>query len=159
MSLSHKDVEDILRLLDDSAYNELHLETGNFTLTLRRGNDGWTQETTTVASHKPQAASSLATGPADKPEEPAPTEEGLVDIRAPMVGTFYRSPKPGAGPFVDIGSDIEQDTVIAIIEVMKLMNSIPAGQAGEIVEILAADASFVEKGQLLMRARPATPCV
>ena len=88
------------------------------------------------------------------PIESAATEEGLLDIRAPMVGTFYNAPKPGADPFVEIGSSVNEDSVIAIIEVMKLMNSIPAGLSGEIVEILIDDAQFVEKGQLLMRVRP-----
>lgn len=71
-----------------------------------------------------------------------------------MVGTFYRAPKPGADPFVDIGSPVQEDSVIAIIEVMKLMNSISARVAGEVVEIVAEDAQFVDKGQLLMRVRP-----
>ena len=61
---------------------------------------------------------------------------------------------PAPTPFVEIGSSVNEDSVIAIIEVMKLMNSIPAGLKGEIVEILATDAQFVEKGQLLMRVRP-----
>jgi acetyl-CoA carboxylase biotin carboxyl carrier protein len=87
--------------------------------------------------------------------EPAATEAGLVDIRAPIVGTFYRSPQPGAAPFVDIGSEVQPDSVIAIVEVMKLMSSIPAMTRGTVREILATDSQFVEKGQLLMRVKPA----
>jgi acetyl-CoA carboxylase biotin carboxyl carrier protein len=71
-----------------------------------------------------------------------------------MVGTFYRAPKPGAESFVAIGASVKDNSVIAIIEVMKLINSIPAGCNGTIVEILAEDARFVEKGQLLMRVKP-----
>lgn len=154
MSLSHEDVQEILRLLEDTDYKEMNLETDRFTLRLKRSEAGWTQEIETAASQQPPAASVASVDSSIKTEEPAPTEEGLFDIRAPMVGTFYRSPKPGADPFVDKGSVLKEDSVIAIIEVMKLMNSIPAGQAGEIVEIHAEDAQFVDKGQLLMRVRP-----
>ena len=159
MSLSHEDVQEILRVLDNTDYNELTLESDNFTLTLRRGGEGWTQESSAAAGQQAPAASIGSAGSEPDVTEPAPTEDGLLEIRAPMVGTFYRAPKPGADPFIDIGSDIEDDTVIAIIEVMKLMNSIPAGVSGEIVEIHAEDAQFVEKGQLLMRVRPAEPAV
>ena len=152
MSLSHQDVQDILKILEDTQYNELTLETDNFTLTLKRGEGGWTQETETRGKRQEKRIASIES--TEKTTEPAPSEAGLVDIRAPMVGTFYRSPKPGADAFVDTGDDVSGNSVIGIIEVMKLMNSIPAATSGEIVEIHVADAQFVEKGQLLMRARP-----
>ena len=159
MSLSHEDVQEILRLLDETEFDDLTLETGRFTLQLQRTADGkgWTQETETRG--RKQEARVASVDAREEAGEPAPSEAGLLEVRAPMVGTFYRSPKPGAEPFVEPGSEVENDTVIAIIEVMKLMNSIPAGQSGEIVEILAEDAQFVEKGQLLMRVRPAEPAV
>jgi acetyl-CoA carboxylase biotin carboxyl carrier protein len=155
MSLSHKDVQDILRQLEDTSYDELLLETENYTLKLKRGEGGWTQETRTEAGDRRQEAGIASIATVEKQSEPEPAEAGLIDIRAPIVGTFYRAPKPGADPFVEIGSTLKSDSVIAIIEVMKLMNSIPAGVAGEVVEILAEDAQFIEKGQLLMRVRPA----
>ena len=86
---------------------------------------------------------------------PAAAASGLVEIKAPMLGTFYRAPKPGADPFVAIGSRIEPDTVIGIIEVMKLMNSVAAGVSGEVVEIVAPDAHLVEYDQVLVRVHPA----
>ena len=67
------------------------------------------------------------------------------------MGTFYRAPKPGAAPFVDLGSEVEEDTVVGIIEVMKLMNTVRAGMRGVITEILAADGQLVEYGSVLMR--------
>ncbi len=70
-----------------------------------------------------------------------------------MFGIFYRSPKPGAPPFVDLGARVAPDTVIGIIEVMKLMNSVAAERAGEVVEIVAVDGATVEFGQTLMRLR------
>ncbi len=154
MSLSHKDVQEILRLLEETDYRELTLETEHFTLKLQQDEEGWTQQMNTVASDKSAVTSTVASIDGTATIETAATEEGLLDIRAPMVGTFYNAPKPGADPFVEIGSNVNEDSVIAIIEVMKLMNSIPAGLNGEIVEILVTDAQFVEKGQLLMRVRP-----
>lgn len=156
MNLSHEDVQEILRLLDETEYDDLTLETERFTLHLKRVGDGkgWTQKSETRGKRKEERVASTET--IEEAIEPAPTEEGLLDIRAPMIGTFYRSPKPGADPYIDTGSQVKKNTVIGIIEVMKLMNSIPAGLSGELVEILAEDAKFVEKGQLLMRVRPAS---
>ena len=78
----------------------------------------------------------------------------MIDVRASMLGQFYGAPKPGAAPFVTVGSKVQRDTAIGIIEVMKLMNSISAGVDGEVVEILACDGELVEFDQVLMRVRP-----
>ncbi|MCM8745519.1 acetyl-CoA carboxylase biotin carboxyl carrier protein [Thermomicrobium sp. CFH 73360] len=86
------------------------------------------------------------------PEVP-PTEE-LETITAPMVGTFYAAPRPGADPFVRIGDHVEPGQVVAIIEAMKVMNEIVADRAGTIVEILVENGQPVEYGQPLMRLRP-----
>lgn len=155
MTLSPEDIRQILRVIDESPYDELELDTGDFTLRLMRtANGGWQQQGfTTAPDKKPEVLASSSTASAAG-EEAAPTEEGLRDVRSPMVGTFYRSPKPGAAPFVDTGSKVGEDTIIAIIEVMKLMNSIPAAVSGEVVEVHAGDATLVHKGQLLMRVRP-----
>lgn len=153
MSLGHQDVQEILRLLDDTTYDSFTLQTGGFTLTLQRGSDGkgWQQETQTRLQ---QGAAQAVTESNVVVTEPPASEPGLLDIRAPMVGTFYRAPKPGAEPYVQIGSRVDSDTVIAIIEVMKLMSAVPARTSGVIAEILVEDARSVEKGQLLMRVRP-----
>lgn len=156
MSLSHQDVQALLKVLDDSEYDELSLDLGGITLQLRRSVDGkgWQQTTarpTTAAAPVQELAAPTTTAHA---VEPPPSQAGLVDVRAPMVGTWYRSPKPGAEPFIGIGSALQPDTVIGIIEVMKLMSSIPARASGTVVELIAEDASFVEKGQLLLRVKP-----
>jgi acetyl-CoA carboxylase biotin carboxyl carrier protein len=78
-----------------------------------------------------------------------------VTIDAPMLGTFYRAEGPGRAPFVEVGSEVEPDTTVGIIEVMKMMNSVPAGVAGTIVEICRENAELVEFGQPLFRVRPA----
>ncbi|MFO1402402.1 MAG: biotin/lipoyl-containing protein [Steroidobacteraceae bacterium] len=78
------------------------------------------------------------------------------EVSSPLLGTFYRAPKPGAPPFVDVGSLVEPDTVIAIVEVMKLMNTVRAGVHGTVSEILARDGELVEYGQALLRVRRAS---
>lgn len=168
MSLNHQDIQAIVKILDDTAYDELRLENAEFSLYLKRTADGWTQQsmhTTSPAAASgpaPKASSELRTQTALSSKdaatvssnEPAATEAGLIDVRSPMVGTFYRAPQPGAAPFVEIGSKVEPNTLIAIIEVMKLMSSIPSLVAGTVREILVEDGTLVEKGQLLMRVKP-----
>lgn len=177
MNLNHQDIQAILQILDSTSYDELQLESNDFSLDLKRGDNGaWSQNLTTTSVAQEVAVNEITLGefPANKlkssnkqtsnqapqslnkTKEPTPTEEGLIDVRSPMVGTFYRSPQPGADSFVDIGEAVEENTIIAIIEVMKLMSSIPAKINGEIREILVKDAQLVEKGQLIMRVKPVT---
>jgi acetyl-CoA carboxylase biotin carboxyl carrier protein len=83
-----------------------------------------------------------------------PSEPGLFDVTAPLLGVFYRAPKPGEPSFIEVGSKVEKETVIGIIEVMKLMNSVRAGVKGEVVEILGENDALVEYGEVLLRVRP-----
>ena len=78
-----------------------------------------------------------------------------MTIDAPMLGVFYRAPSPGAPPFVDVGTRIERDTIVCVIEVMKMMNSVPAGVVGTIAEVHVENAEAVEFGQPLFRVMPA----
>ena len=80
-------------------------------------------------------------------------DAGVVAVRAPLPGTFYRAPRPGAAPFVEVGSRVGADTVIGIVETMKLMNSVPAGVAGVVAEFCVADAEFAPQGAALLRIR------
>jgi acetyl-CoA carboxylase biotin carboxyl carrier protein len=166
MNLSDADVLEIIRLLDASGYRELDIETADLRLVLRRGEGqtGWTRQRTTLAKpHRADAPSSAV--PADLSagamREPGSmdkvadwADDGLSAIRSPMIGTFYRAPRPGSDPFVQPGSQVQPDTVVAIIEVMKLMNSVAAGMDGEVVEVVVEDGQLVQKGQCLMRVRP-----
>jgi acetyl-CoA carboxylase biotin carboxyl carrier protein len=77
----------------------------------------------------------------------------MVVVRAPLPGTFYRAPRPGAAPFVEVGSQVGADTVIGIVETMKLMNSVPAGVAGVVAEFCVANAEFTAQGAALLRIR------
>lgn len=156
MKLSNADVQEILKLLDASPYDEIKLETDRFKLTLRRSRGGaWTQSGEVLARPgvEPSAAPQESAGTVAR-TEPA-GEKGLVDVCTPLPGTFYRAPQPGAPPFVDVGSEVEENTVICIMETMKLMNSIHAGARGTVAEICRENAQFAEKGTVLMRIRPA----
>ena len=77
----------------------------------------------------------------------------LVAVRAPLPGTFYRAPRPGAAPFVEVGSQVGADTVIGIVETMKLMNSVHAGVAGTVAEFCVGNAEFAAHGATLLRIR------
>jgi acetyl-CoA carboxylase biotin carboxyl carrier protein len=79
--------------------------------------------------------------------------DGLRPVCAPLPGTFYRAPMPGAPPFVEVGSRVEPDTVVGIVETMKLMNSVPAGVGGTVAEILLGNAEFAERDAVLRRIR------
>lgn len=160
MSLTAKDVAEIMRLLEESTFDELTLESGDLRLTLRRG--GGDAEAAERPARRPAPAPKAKPAPTAA-AHPAPTaapavastDPTLTDIPSPLLGVFYRAPKPGEPPFVDVGSQVEEDTVIAIIEVMKLMNSVRAGVKGEVVECCAQNGVLVEYGQPLMRVRPA----
>ena len=148
MNLTAADVAEIMRLVEESNFDELNLDINGVKLVLRRAGARVPAAST---SDSPSAAPHLA------PRQAAasvPTDANLEDITSPLLGTFYRAPKPGSPPFVEIGSAVDEDSVIAIVEVMKLMNTVRAGVKGVIAEILPADESLVEFGDVLMRARP-----
>jgi acetyl-CoA carboxylase biotin carboxyl carrier protein len=148
MALSDDDVREILRIIDESDLAEIKVETDGLSLYVRRGASGATARAP-AASHQPAPPAT-----ASQPEAPKPSAN-LLTIEAPMLGTFYRAEGPGEKAFVDIGSEITPDTTICIIEVMKMMNSVPAGVAGTVVEVLAENAQLVEYGQPLFRVQPA----
>jgi acetyl-CoA carboxylase biotin carboxyl carrier protein len=148
VSLTGAEVAEILRLLESSSFDELELEMNGVKLLLRRGSAA-------AAPRTPQAsapAAAKSSPPASTAAPPATSDAGEGEVvTAPLLGTFYRAPKPGAPPFVEVGSEVEENTVIAIIEVMKLMNTVRAGRRGRVTAILASDGTLVEYGQPLLR--------
>jgi biotin carboxyl carrier protein len=136
MALTDDDVREILRLIDESELDELRIETDEFKLHVVRGG---------VVAPEPAAA---------EPAPAKPADGASATIAAPMPGTFYRADGPGMAPFVDVGTRVEPDTVVCIIEIMKMMNSVPAGVAGTIVEVCADDAQLVGDGEPLFRVAP-----
>jgi biotin carboxyl carrier protein len=129
--LTPEDVQEILRLIDESPYEEFELETPRFSVRVGLGD----------RSKAPSAP------------EPAVSADGLVAVSSPMVGVFYRAPAPGAAPFVDVGSRVEAETQVCIIEVMKLMHSVPAGARGVVAEVCADNGVAVQYGDVLFRIR------
>jgi acetyl-CoA carboxylase biotin carboxyl carrier protein len=151
MALSDEDVREILRLIDESGLDELKLETEGLSLHVRRGAGP------PIADEPVVAAAAAPAVPTPAPAEPTPApaaSNGHAEITAPMLGTFYRQEAPGKAPFVEVGSTVEPDTVVCVIEVMKMMNSIEAGVRGTITEICADNAALVEYGQPLFRVAP-----
>ena len=152
MSLTAKDVAEILRLLEDSSFDSLSLEIDGMKLNLQR-------KSAVPARGNSHAVAPTVSKEAPGPLRPAhkdtrPSEPGLLEVTAPLLGIFYRTPKPGEPPFVEVGSKVDTETVIGIIEVMKLMNSVHAGVKGEVIEILAETGAAVEYGEILIRVRP-----
>jgi acetyl-CoA carboxylase biotin carboxyl carrier protein len=157
MNLTHDDVEEIVRLLDASPFDELELETERFKLILRRSASpagGWTQQSETRANPTVSAPAAPDRTAAAATVAAAHDGDGMLPVRAPLIGTFYRAPKPGAPPYVEVGSKVAADTVVGIVETMKLMNSVYAGVVGTVASIAAADGEFVEQHHILMRVRP-----
>ena len=147
MSLTKKDIDLIQALLEDSQFDRLSVEIEGVKVELARSG---------AAARKvaplPTPAPAVAAPPSGRARQS--TEEGLVEITSPLLGVFYRAPKPGEPPFVEVGARVEEDTIVGIIEVMKLMNSSRAGVRGEVVEILAVNGEMVEHGEVLMLVRP-----
>jgi len=151
MSLTAKDVAEIMRLLEDSSFDTLSLEIDGMKLQLRRSSAKPARPADAAIAAMPGVAATPAR--LARKRKP-PSEPGLLEIPAPLLGIFYRAPKPGEPPFVDMGSKIEEETIIGIIEVMKLMHSVHAGVKGEVVDILVENGQAIEYGEVLFRVRP-----
>jgi acetyl-CoA carboxylase biotin carboxyl carrier protein len=141
--------EDVLRIVEliktTTHFSEFRLKVGDIEVSLRRANG---------AAPPPQKEDKAS------PEKPGPStqarsfEPGLHLVRAPMVGTFYHAPQPGAAPYVEVGKSVRPDTQVGIIEVMKLMNAIHAGVSGIVREIVAENAAAVQYGDVLIVIEP-----
>ena len=163
MALSDDDVREILRIIDASELAELQIETEGFSLYVRKGGGDAEGGRDAAAAGPPRGRRAVSESGSDRArgraEAAAPAQateaDGLVTIPAPMLGTFYRAEAPGQPPFVEVGKQVEPDTTVCIIEVMKMMNSVPAGVSGTIAEVVAENAQLVEYGQPLFRVDPA----
>jgi acetyl-CoA carboxylase biotin carboxyl carrier protein len=161
MGLTDDDVREILRIIDESQLDELRIDMPDFRLHVRRGGAPPPVETPAAPERR---AEPVPAAPAAPPPEPAAaaaaaapdaSANGAATIDAPMLGTFYRASAPGEQPFVEVGSQVDADTVVCLIEVMKMMNSVKAGVAGTVVEVCASNAQLVEYGEPLFRVDPA----
>ena len=147
MTLTAKDVAEIMRILEQSSFDELSLEMDGVKLKLQRGS------ALPQVPHPPPTPAPPPNSPL-QPRVKPPLEQGLMEVTAPVLGIFYVAPKPGEPPFVKLGSKVAEETMVGIIEVMKLMHTVRAGVKGVVVEILVKNGAAVEYGEGLMRIRP-----
>jgi acetyl-CoA carboxylase biotin carboxyl carrier protein len=154
-----KDIKAIIDLMKKNSVSEFELEKQDFKIRLKRGIGA----NPTLASQEEQSALAYATSMISAPSQLAlpsataptvPASTGEVDIKSPMIGTFYRSPSPESGSYVEVGSEVNPDTVVCIVEAMKVMNEIKAEVKGVITQVLMENAKPVEFGQPLYKVRP-----
>jgi len=157
MQLDHDQLRQLITLLGESDIQELKLEGDDFRLELRRNLPASQPQVVMQAppAIAPVAAvSPAAATPSVAPPAAAAVRGDLVEITAPMVATFYRSPAPGESSFIELGARISVGQTVCILEAMKLMNELEAEVSGEVVEILVENGTPVEFGQVLMRVKP-----
>ena len=152
-----KDIKAIVDLMRKNAVTEFELEKQDFKIRLRRGGNGGAAPAAgsedppaVVYAPPPVAAVSAPVQPAPAPA-PASNE---LEIKSPMIGTFYRAPSPESAPYVEVGTEVNVDTVVCIIEAMKVMNEIKAEAKGVITQVMVENAKPVEFGQALFKIRP-----
>ena len=159
-SVNLDEVRELIALMRENGLTELEIEGEEFRVRLRRDSvpSGSAQHAempapaaapASVPDHAP-----APTHPSTQPTETTSQEQDVHIIPSPIVGTFYRSPSPTADPFVKIGSNVEHDTVVCIIEAMKLMNEIQAEATGEVVKVYVENGQPVEYGQPLFGIKP-----
>ena len=170
-SITQEDILLILKLLEESAFDELHVETEDLKLWARKHGTGISLEEVAFEGKRPKPPLTIEPASAAEPDldssalkstgpkvesqtgkqtsEPSVTGPGLNPIKAPMLGTFYRTPKPGAPPYVEVWSVVKEDDPVGIIEVMKLFTTVKAGVRGRIVQVFAEQGQMVEFQQTL----------
>ena len=151
---TYDDLLAIARLIESgSRFSEFRLRSGDIEVEVKRANGSFVAQSPeigprTIAAPAASGETSAAAAPGT-----TPIPEGHL-VKAPMVGTFYRAPAPDKPPFVEVGARVKPDTIVCIIEVMKLMNSVTAGVAGVVTHVLAQNAQAVEAGQPVIAIRP-----
>ena len=150
-----KDIKAIIDLMKKNSITEFELEQQDSKIRLKRGLNGGVPA---VQSEEPALVSAapilppVVVAPVAVPPQPVAT--GEIDIKSPMIGTFYRAPSPEAGNYVDVGTEVNAETVVCIIEAMKVMNEIKAEVKGVVTQVLVENGKPVEFGQPLFKVRP-----
>jgi len=150
-----KDIKAIIDLMKKNSVTEFELEKQDFKIRLKRGANG----SGTVPAYDDPPAVAVAPAPAalpatsPAPQAPLPVSNEL-EVKSPMIGTFYRAPSPESAPYVEVGSEVNPETVVCIIEAMKVMNEIKAEVKGVITQVMVENAKPVEFGQPLFKVRP-----
>lgn len=162
MSLTFKDVAEIIKIVDASSCDELIVEIAGAKIVVRRNGRAGEPSPPPSASipPRPESAPPAAMPPGAAPAAAGPNVErtarsdGRIEVRSPMVGTFYRAPSPKDAPFVEVGTVVKPGDPLCLVEVMKLYTTITADRAGRIAEILPANAQLVEYDQVLFVMEP-----
>ena len=163
MSVDPERIKRVLEAFEAQQWEEIHLVTADAEvhLTTREELPALSQTSHVSGSAGPVATvgTAMANQPSDAPRSSATTAEpssrsDLVEVAAPTPGIFWRAPSPGAPPFVDVGSRVEPNAQLCIVEVMKLMNTLPAPVAGTVVEVCAENGEQIDAGRVLFRIRP-----
>lgn len=154
-----KDIKAIIDLMKKNSVSEFELEKQDFKIRLKRGmggNGGGVQyEEAPVLAYAPAPAALPAPTAGAPAVIPAPaTASNELDVKSPMIGTFYRSPSPEAAAYIEVGAEVGPDTVVCIIEAMKVMNEIKAEVKGVVTQVLMENGKPVEFGQPLFKVRP-----
>ena len=145
------DVGRLVELLAESGVGEIRVRQGELEITVKAKAEAPAEQPAPQAAPSVEAIPEVGAPPVERPAE---RNGDLHMVRSPVVGTFYRAPAPGEGPYVEVGDRVQVGQTLCIVEAMKLMNEIPADSSGEIVEILADNAKGVEYGQPLFNIRP-----
>jgi acetyl-CoA carboxylase biotin carboxyl carrier protein len=153
-----KDIKAIIDLMRKNSVSEFELEKQDFKIRLKRGTNGgsgaYDDPPSTVTYVQPPVALAAAS-PITTAAPVAPPVSNEVEIKSPMIGTFYRAPSPESAPYVEVGTEVNAETVVCIIEAMKVMNEIKAEAKGVVTQVLIENAKPVEFGQPLFKIRPA----
>jgi len=145
-----KELKEMINLMNENGLNELEMERDGLKIRIKKGPSGFQQEiihTAPAAAPMPQTQAEPAGGA---------KAANTIEIKAPMVGTFYRAPSPEAPPYVEKGQDIAEGDVICIIEAMKLMNEIKSEVRGKVIDIQIENGNPIEFGQVLFVVEPAS---
>jgi acetyl-CoA carboxylase biotin carboxyl carrier protein len=151
-----KDIKAIIDLMKKNSVSEFELEKQDFKIRLKRGMNGGSPP----VQYEDSSTVAYAPAPLAMPASPAPATQAQVEasndaeIKSPMIGTFYRSPSPESASYIEVGAEVNPDTVVCIIEAMKVMNEIKAEVKGVITQVLVENAKPVEFGQPLFKVRP-----
>ena len=146
-----KEIKDMIVLMNDNGLTELEVEKDGMRIKLKKSSGGSFEK---AIEFVPQASMPQQAAQAAKAAKEAEKPKTTIDVKSPMVGTFYRSPSPEAAPYISVGDTIGVGQVLCIVEAMKLMNEIKSEVSGKVTEILVDNAEPVEFGQVMFVVEP-----
>jgi oxaloacetate decarboxylase alpha subunit len=149
-----KEIEEMIKLMNENKLSEIEIEKNGLKVRLKKEDNQIKQIIQNLPGESQGPQAGLQAPPEAAGEQAAPLKK-LIEVKAPMVGTFYRAPAPDAEPFIEIGQEVKPDDTLCIIEAMKLMNEIKCEAKGRVLEILVENGHPVEYGQTIILLEPA----